>query len=118
MIICAKRCKRVKRTVLFKAATEKGSPHQMDQTRSRNNPPTRFRGMVSPLLMPAYCYFIPAVHAERRPATKIHPHKFGQAETVNPLNPKNKIKHNKTETKHSGKWFGGPKPKAEIKWKG
>ena len=52
----------------------------MDQTRSRNNPPTRFRRIVSTLCMPAHCYFIPAVHAERRPAIQIHPHKSGQAE--------------------------------------
>ena len=55
--------------------------------------------MVSTLCMTAHCYFIPAVHGERRPATKIHPHKSGQAETANPSNQKNKIKHNKTKTK-------------------
>ena len=71
----------------------------MDQTRSRNNPPTRFRRIVSTLCMPAHCYLIPAVHAKRRPATHIHPHKSGQTETTNPSNQKNKIKHNKTSKK-------------------
>ena len=71
----------------------------MDQTRSRNNPPTRFRPIVSTLCMPAHCYFIPAVHAERRPATQIHPHKSGQAETTNPSNQKNKIRNKKKKKK-------------------
>lgn len=81
----------------------------MDQTRSRNNPPTRFRPIVSTLCMPAHCYFIPAVRAERRPATQIHPHKSGQAETTNPSNQKNKIKHNKTSKKKNalGSGLGG-----------
>ena len=82
----------------------------MDQTRSRNNPPTRFRPIVSTLCMPAHCYFIPAVHAERRPATQIHQHKSGQAETTNPSNQKNKIKHNKTSKKKKnalGSGLGG-----------
>ena len=92
----------------------------MDQTRSRNNPPTRFHPIVSTLCMPAHCYFIPAVHAERRPATQIHPHKSGQAETTNPSNQKNKIKHNKTTKKKKTLWevVWVAKPKAEIKWKG
>lgn len=74
----------------------------MDQTRSRINPQTRFRGMDSTLCMPAHCYFIPAVHAESRPATKLHPYKSGQAETANLSNQKNKIKHNKTKTNTLG----------------
>lgn len=115
-----RRCKRVKRTVLFKAATEKGSPHQMDQTRSRNNPPTRFRRIVSTLCMPAHCYFIPAVHAERRPAIQIHPHKSGQAEPQIPQINKTKLNITKQAKKKKTLWevVWVAKLKAEIKWKG
>ena len=55
----------------------------------------------------AHCYFIPAVHAERRPAIQIHPHKSGQAEPQIPQINKTKLNITKqAKKKRSGKWFG------------